>query len=151
MFPIEAVQRAVPPAMTNDYLPALVGVPIQDVRTGRRSESPQVQTALDLLQAFNRSSLVGVVDVKSIDVSRPGALVLITSQGNEITFGVGNFDLQLRRWRTVHDHALRFGRHLETLDLAVGNNSPMQWIDATGVTPAPVRPLKPSPYKKKHV
>lgn len=151
MFPIETMQRATPPALTNDYLPALLGVRPQDVRAGRQSESPQVHAALDLLQAFNRSSLVGVVEVKHIDVSRPGALVLTTVQGNEITFGPGDFELQLRRWRTVHDHAARFGRHLATLDLAVGNNSPMQWLDAAAVGAPPARPPKPSPYKKKHV
>jgi len=126
-------------------------VPPQDIRAGRQSEAPQVHAALELVQAFNRSSLVGLVDVKQIDVSRAGTLVLTTSQGNEITFGMGDFDAQLRRWRIVHDHAARFGRLLLTLDLAVGNNSPMQWVDASGAAPAPARPIKPSPYKKKHV
>jgi len=151
MFPIEPVQRATPPAWTNDCLPALLGVQAQDIRPGRQSESPQVHAALELIQAFNRSSLVGLVDVKHIDVSRAGVLVLTTGQGNEITFGPEDFETQLRRWRTVRDHAARFGRHLATLDLAVGNNSPMQWIDAAVVTPVPARPLRPSPYKKKHV
>jgi cell division septal protein FtsQ len=151
MYPIEPVQRATPPALTNDFLPLLLGVQPQDVRAGRQSEAPQVHAALDLIQAFNRSSLVGIVDVKHIDLSRPGTLVLTTVQSNEITFGPGDFELQLRRWRTVHDHAARFGRHLATLDLAVGNNSPMQWIDAAAVAAPPARPIKPSPYKKKHV
>jgi cell division septal protein FtsQ len=151
MFPIESVQRATPLALTNDFLPVLLGVQPQDIRPGRQSESPKVHSALELIQAFNRSSLVGLVDVKHIDLSRPGVLVLMTCQGNEITFGPSDFDTQLRRWRTVRDHAVRFGRHLAALDLSVGNNSPMQWVDAAGVAPAPAQPIKPSPYKKKHV
>lgn len=151
MLPIEPSQRAMPPAQTNDSLPELVGIQAQDIRPGRASEAPQVHAALGLVRAFNRSPMLGLVDVKHIDVRQAGALVLTTRQGNEVTFSLGDFEPQLRRWRTVHDHASRFGRHITTLDLAVGNNCPMQWVDASGVSPAPPRPLKPSAYKKKHV
>ena len=151
MFPIEPAQRATPPAQTNDALPELLGLQAQDVRPGRTTEVPQVHAALALVQAFNRSPMLGTVDVKHIDVRQPGVLVMTTRQGNEITFGLRDFETQLHRWRTVHDHASRFGRHITTLDLAVGNNCPMQWVDAAGVSPTPPRPLKPSAYRKKHV
>lgn len=151
MFPIENAQRASPPTQTNDSLPVLLGVPAQDIRPGRQTESPQVHAALALVRAFNRSPMVGTVDVKHIDLSQAGVLVLATRQGNEVTFGPGDPETQLRRWRSVHDHASRFGRHITTLDLAVGNNCPMQWIDAAGVAPAPPRPVRTSPYRKKHV
>jgi cell division septal protein FtsQ len=151
MFPIENAQRASPPAQTNDALPTLLGVQARDIRPGRQTESPQVLAALALVRMFNRSPMVGTVDIRHIDLSHAGVLVLMTGQGNEVTFGPGDLETQLRRWRSVHDHASRFGRHITTLDLAVGNNCPMQWIDASGVAPAPPRPIKPSPYKKRHV
>jgi len=151
MFPIEPAQRASPPAQTNDALPEFLGILPQDVRPGRTTEAPQVHAALALVRAFNRSPMLGIVDVKLIDMRQAGVLVLTTRQGNEITFGPGDFEPQLRRWRTVHDHAARFGRHISGLDLAVGNNCPMQWVDAAGVSLAPPRPLKPSAYRKKHV
>lgn len=151
MFPIENAQRATPPAQTNDVLPTLLGVQAQDIRPGRQTESPQVLAALALVRMFNRSPMVGTVDIRHIDLSHAGVLVLTTGQGNQVTFGPGDLETQLRRWRSVHDHASRFGRHITTLDLAVGNNCPMQWIDAAGVVPAPPRPIKPSPYKKRHV
>lgn len=151
MFPIEPTQRATPPAQTNDFLPELIGLQAQDIRPGRTTEAPQVHAALALVRAFNRSPMLGLVDIKHIDVRQAGVLVLTTRQGNETTFSLGDFDAPLRRWRTVHDHASRFGRHITSLDLAVGNNCPMQWVDASGVSPAPPRPLKPSAYRKKHV
>ncbi len=151
MFPIENAQRSTPPAQTNYSLPGLLGLPPQDIRPGRQSESPQVRAALGLVRMFNASAMAGTVDIRHVDISHPGVLVLTTGQGNEITFGPGDLETQLRRWRMVHDHAARFGRHITTLDLAVGNNCPMQWIDAAGVITAPPRPLKPSPYKKRHV
>jgi cell division septal protein FtsQ len=151
MFPIEPSQRATPPAQTNDFLPELVGLQAQDIRPGRTTEAPQVHAALALVRAFNRSPMLCLVDIKHLDVRQAGVLVLTTRQGNETTFSLGDFELQFRRWRTVHDHASRFGRHITSLDLAVGNNCPMQWVDASGVSPAPPRPLKPSAYRKKHV
>jgi cell division septal protein FtsQ len=151
MLPIEPTQRATPPAQTNDTLPELLGLQPQDVRPGRTTEVPQVHAALALVRAFNHSPMLGIVDLKHIDVRQAGVLVLTTRQGNEVTFGLRDFEPQLRRWRTVHEHASRFGRHVTALDLAVGNNCPMQWLDAAGVSPAPPRPLKPSVYRKKHV
>jgi len=151
MFPIEPAQRATPPAQTNDSLPGLLGVLSQDVRPGRTTEASQVHAALALVLAFNRSPMLGMVDVKHIDVRQAGVLVLTTRQGNEVTFSLGDFEPQLRRWRTVHDHSSRFGRHITALDLAVGNNCPMQWVDASGLSPALPRPIKPSAYRKKHV
>ena len=152
MFPIEASQRAIPVDSGNEHLPLLTGIPTRDIRPGRQAESPQVRAALQLVQAFRGSAMAGVVDLKQIAVGTPGSLLITTAQGNEVTFGLHDFPAQLRRWRLVHDHAQRFGKHLLTLDLAVANHSPLQWADVTSVTPPPApKPLKASPYRKKHV
>jgi cell division septal protein FtsQ len=152
MFPIEAVQRASPVVPMNDHLPIFAGIPARDVRPGRQSETPQVLAALALVRDFERSPMAGLVDLKHIDVTTPGALVVTTEQGNELTFGLSDFDAQLRRWRLVHDYTQRFGKHINSLDLTLANNAPMLWTDATGLTPPPApKRMKVSPYKKKHV
>jgi len=151
MFPVEASQRAVPVAQTNDHLPLITGLAPRDIRPGKQTELLQVQAALALLQAFEHSPMAGLVDLKQIDVATPGVLVVKTAQGNELTFGLADFDASLRRWRAVFDCAQRFGKHIESLDLAIANNLPMIWTDPSGQTPPPPRPLKASPYKKKHV
>jgi hypothetical protein len=151
MFPVGRAQRAMPAAQTNDYLPIITGIPLSDLRPGRQVESPQVRAALGLIRAFERSPMVGVVDLKLIDVTQANVLVVRTGQGNEITFGLNDFDGQLRRWRLVHDEAQRRGKLIISLELAVSNNSPMLWADAAGALPPPPKPAKPSPYKKKHV
>jgi cell division septal protein FtsQ len=152
MFPVEATQRAASLLQTNEHLPALVGIPARDLRPGRQSETPQVKAALALVQDFERSPMAGQVDLKQIDITIPGVLLVTTAQGNVLTFGLADFEAQLRRWRLVHDYAQRFGKHITSLDLAVANNSPMLWTDVSGIaTPPPPKPLKASPYKKKHV
>ena len=151
MFSIEPGQRHQPTVASEDHLPILAGIPAVDMRPGRQVESPQVRAALTLIQAFQRSPMAGLVDLKVIDVSQPGVLVVATGQENEVTFGMSNFELQLGRWRLVHDYARKAGKHILMLDLAVANNAPMLWEDAAGVAPPSPKPIKPSPYKKKHV
>lgn len=152
MFPVEAVQRATPLAQTNDHLPVITGIPARDVRPGRQSETPQVKAALGLVREFERSPMAGMVDLRLVDVATPGVLVVTTGQGHELTFGLADFEAQLKRWRLVHDYALRFGKQIKSLDLSVANNAPMLWADASGVVPPPApKSLKASPYRKKHV
>ena len=152
MFPVEAMQRAAPVVLTNDHLPVVTGIPPRDVRPGRQSETPQVKAALGLVRDFERSPMAGVVDLKQVDVATPGVLVVTTGQGNELTFGLTDFEAQLKRWRLVHDYAQRFGKQIKSLDLSVANNAPMLWADVSGVVPPPApKSLKASPYRKKHV
>lgn len=152
MFPVEATQRAVPAAQTNDHLPLITGIPARDVRPGRQSETPQVLAALALVAEFNRSQMSGLVDLKQVDVSTPGVLAVTTVQGNALTFGLTDFEAQLKRWRLVHDYAQHVGKLITVLDLSVANNAPMLWADLAGTVPPPQpKPPKNSPYRKKHV
>ncbi|HXG48843.1 MAG TPA: FtsQ-type POTRA domain-containing protein [Methylomirabilota bacterium] len=150
MFPLETQQRALP-APTNEHLPVLEGIPLADIRPGRRTESAQVLAALGLITAFQRSPMAGVVDLLEIDVATPGVLRVRTAQSNEVVFGLGEPDPQLRRWHAVHDHARRTGRHVAWLDLSVSNNIPAHLVAGIAVTPPPRKPARNSPYRKKHV
>jgi cell division septal protein FtsQ len=150
MFPIEGPQRATP-APTNDHLPLLTGLPAAEVRPGRPTESPQLQAALRLVQAFARSAMNGLADLKQIDVSAPGVLSVTTGQHGEIVFGLNDPDQQLRRWRAIYDLGQRTGRQLAWLDLSVSNNVPARWHDVPLAAPAAPKTKPPSPYRKKHV
>jgi cell division septal protein FtsQ len=148
MYPLEGLQLA-RPFLTNHALPALVGVSPSELRFGRQVESPQARAALQLIQAFERSSLVGVVDLRRLDVSAPGILQVTTGQGTEVIFGLAQFEVQLRRWHAIHEHAQRLGRHLAWVDLSVANNVPARWSEAApSEVPPPVKPLR---YRKRHV
>jgi hypothetical protein len=134
-----------------DTLPVLTGVAARDVPPGHQVESRQIQAALRLLANFNRSSMLGLVDVTTVDLSIPDLLQVSTAQGTVITFGVEDLDRQLHRWRLVHDYAARAGRGLACLDLSVSNNVPARWLEAASTSLPRPKPLKPSAYKKRHV
>jgi hypothetical protein len=150
MLPLEA-HRVEASTFGFDTLPMLTGVAGVDLRPGHQVESRQIQAALQMITEFSRSPMLGLVDVTSVDLSVPAVLQVATSQGATITFGLDHVEKQLCRWRLVHDYAGRTGRALATLDLSVSNNVPARWLEASAAPLPRPKPLKPSPYKKRHV
>jgi cell division septal protein FtsQ len=151
MVPLDPQQRAMPINQVNDQLPVLSGVNLRALQPGRRIESPQVQAALQLIDEFARSPMAGLVDLQRIDVSAPEVLVATTGQGSEVTFALQDLKRQLRRWRDIYDVGQRQNRVVATLDLAVPNNIPARWNEASGLPVVPQKPPKPSHNKAKHV
>ncbi len=140
-----------PNSVDLESLPILEGVRDVEFRPGRRLESSQALAALRLIRRFDVSPMAGLVDLARIDVSFPRVLVVTTAQGQEVTFGIDEFDTQLRRWRVVHEAAVRGARSIAFLDLSVTNNLPVRWHETASTTPPFKRLVKPSRYKKKHV
>ena len=114
-------------------------------------DSPQARAALQLIASFESSAMAGLVDLKRIDVSEPEVLVVTTGQGSEITFSLDNFDQQLPRWQAVHEFGLKMNRVIATLDLAVPNNVPARWLEASTLPPSTPKTAKPLRIRKKNV
>jgi hypothetical protein len=150
MVPLDPSQRAVPSAQGDDQLPLILGLNAADLQPGRKLESTQLQAALRWIEAFESSSMANLVDPKKIDVLSPEILVVTTSQGSEITFGLQNFDQQLLRWQRVLEECERLNKSIATLNLAVADNTPLRLSDASAVPPTAPKPLKLQ-HKKKNV
>jgi cell division septal protein FtsQ len=150
MLPLQPHQRS-SPAPTNDRLPVLIGIQPSDLRPGIQAGSPQVRAALGLIEAFQYSSMTEVAELQHIDVTAPNVLQVTTTQGSEVTFGLADFDLQLRRWRQVYEYGQRAARHVAFLDLSVSNNVPARWLEASLVPPMSPRPSRQSHYRRKNV
>jgi hypothetical protein len=151
LVPLDAGQRAVPPHQADEALPVICGVSPQALQLGRRLTAPQIQAALQFLGAFQQSPMAGLVDVRRVDVSAPEVLVVTTGQGSEVTFGLTDFERDLRRWQTVFELGQKTGGAIATLDLAVTNNTPLRWMEASALPPAALEPPKPLRPRKKHV
>lgn len=141
-----------PLGQVNPQLPVITGLNVFQLQPDRRVDLPQVQAALQLITEFGRSPMAGLVDLRQVDVSAPGVVVVTTGQGSVITFGLDNQDRQLRRWRQIYDLGLSQQRSIATADLAVENNVPVRWMMASLVpatsTPKTVKPLK---YRRRNV
>ena len=146
MQPLDPRLCTIPLAQMNSQLPVIAGVNAFQLQPGRRMELPQVQAALQLILAFDKSPMAGLVDLRRVDISAPGVVVATTGQGSEITFGLDNLDQQLRRWRQIYDLGASQQRAIASVDLAVANNVPVRWMLASAapvsVTPKAVKPAK---------
>jgi cell division septal protein FtsQ len=152
LVPLETGQRAVPPSQADEALPVIHGVNPHELQPGRRLTASQVQAALKLLATFSQSAMAGLVDIRRVDVSAPEVLVVTTGQGSEVTFGLTDFERDLRRWQTIFELGQKLGSAIATLDLAVTNNTPLRWMEASASpSPLPPDPPKPLHLKKRHV
>jgi cell division protein FtsQ len=143
--PLDPRMCTVPLAQVDPQLPVIAGVNYFLLQPGRHIELPQVQAAIELVAAFDRSPMAGLVDLQRVDVSQPRVIVATTKQGSEITFGLDNLDQQLQRWRSIYNLGVQQQKTIATVDLAVGNNVPVRWTMASAapvVTPKTVKPLK---------
>ncbi len=135
----------------DQMLPLLTGIPLTELRPGFAVDSDQVRAALQLIELFETSTMSGLVDLSTVDVSSPGVLVVMTTQGSEITFALNDLERQLRRWRSIYDHGAATGQAIATLDLSISNNVPARWVEADLVPAADPKPLPTPRHKKKHV
>jgi cell division septal protein FtsQ len=151
MLPLDPRQRSVPLNQPSDALPAIIGINPSELQPGHRIVTPQVQAALQLIMAFDQSPMAGLVDLKRMDVSSAAVLLVTTAQGSEVTFGLTDFERQLRRWHEILESGQKINKAIATLDLAVTNNIPARWTDPSALPPVAPRPPKILRSPKKHV
>lgn len=151
ILPLEARQLAPAPGQPPEQFPIICGLNANEIQPGRQLRGPQIQAALQLVRAFEHSPMAALVDLQRIDLSDPEVLLVTTGQGSEITFGLADIDQQLWRWHTIFEAGQHIGKAIASLDLAVSNNIPAHWLEASAVPPANPKPLKPTHPRKKHV
>jgi len=140
MRPLDPAARTLPLGQTTADLPVITGLNVYQLQAGRSVESPQVQSALQLIRAFGHSPMAGLVDLRRIDVSSPQVVVVTTTQGSQLTFALDNIEQQLRHWRQIYDLGQQMKKTIATADLAVANNVPVRWMDMTPATPRNTAP-----------
>jgi len=150
MLPVDPRQRTAPLVQTDDALPILYCANQNELVPGRQISSRQTTAALNLILQFEVSPMAGLVDLRSIDMKSPDVLVVQTGQGSEVTFGFNDLERQLHRWREIHDLGMRMKRNVAFIDLAVSNNVPVRWLEAS-VSPPPAKPAKTVRTKKRNV
>jgi len=133
-----------------DSLPMLTGVAGVDLRPGYQAESRQIQAGR-AHRGIQSLAMFGLADLATVDLSVPQVLLTCTRQGALVTFAVENLELQLYRWRLIHDYSVRTGRAIASLDLSVTNNVPARWLETAVIPPARPHARKPSFYRKRHV
>ena len=151
ILPLDPRVCTVPLAQVNPQLPVIAGLNYFQLQAGRRIELPQVQAALRLIAAFDKSPMAGLLDLQRVDVSAPGVIVVTTGQGSEVTFSLENVEQQLQRWQQIYNFGLQQQKTVATADLAVANNVPVRWMMASVAPGAALKPLKPLKHRRRNV
>jgi cell division protein FtsQ len=151
MQPLDPRLCVVPLQQMNTTLPVISGLNAVQLQPGHRVEWPQVRAALALITAFDKSPMAGLVDLRSVDCSTAGVVVVTTGQGGEITFGLENLGQQLRRWQQIYDWGLHQNKAIATADLAVANNIPVCWTQPVAAPFTPVKAVKPIKIRRRNV
>ena len=152
MQPLDPRMSSIPLSqMKEGSLPIITGLNASQLQWGHRVALPQAQAALQLISAFGYSPMAGQVDLRRIDVSAPGVIVVTTGQGGEITFGLQNLEQQLGRWRVIYDLGRRNNKAIASADLAVSNNVPVRWTEANAAPVAAPKNSTPAPMRRKNV
>jgi len=141
----------IPALQLDTTLPVVLWTNLSQLQPGRRLSSPQLQGALQLIAAFRHSPMSGLADLRQLDVSAPGVILATTAQGSQITFGLQEPDRQLRRWRQIYDWGFRQGKTIATLDLALENDIPVNWVLASASPEINSKPVKPAKFRRKNV
>jgi len=150
MQPLDPRQSIIPLSQARGQLPLISGLNLLQLQAGHRVDAAAVQSALQLVSAFGRSPMAGLVDLRRIDVSSPNVIVVTTDQGSEITFGLQDLEQQLRRWRQIHDLGRQMNKTIASADLAVANNVPVRWM-VMATTPAAPRNATPANLRRRNV
>lgn len=151
MVPLDPRQRAAPPTQSDDQLPIILGINASDLQPGRKLESVQVHAALKWIQLFESSGMANLVELRKIDVLSPEVLIVTTGQRSEVTFSIDNFDQQMLRWQKIHEECARSNRTITTLNLAVTDNTPLRFSDASAVPPSAPKTIKLQRIRKRNV
>lgn len=135
MQPLDSRSSVVPLSqLKNGGLPVITGLNDSQLQLGHRVTLPQARAALQLISAFGHSPMAGKADLRRLDVSAPGVVVVTTGQGGEITFGLDDLERQLLHWRSAYDRAMSVNEIITSIDLSVSNNTPLHQM-APGAAP----------------
>lgn len=151
MLPLDPRLCNRPVGQVQDELPLITGVNPLQLVPGRKIDSRQVWSALELLAKFQDSAMAALVEIKRVDVIAQDVLVAATGQGGTITFGVDNIDQQLLRWRKIYDQGMQHNKAIASLDLSVSNNIPARWVEANLVPASVPKAPRSTRTKKKNV
>ncbi len=129
MKPIRLTDGTVIRPQAAGPLPTFTGVSLADVRVGQRAQSEQIYRALELLDRLEQSAAGTMMEVDTIDLSKPRHLTLTTRQRTVVKFDLEDFTQQLRRLSAILTWAMQRQRVVASVDLTVARGVPVAFAN----------------------
>jgi cell division septal protein FtsQ len=111
-------------------LPEVIGLVNAEVEPGVRLEQSALTKALQILEAINHiSTLNTTIDIRTIDLSQPLAIRMVTTRDMAITFRLDYIDQQLARLDTILNRFSSDARTIHTVDLTPDRYVPVTFYE----------------------
>ena len=106
-------------------LPLILGCTSESLEPGKVIESPEAQTALELLRLTERSLLQTRFQIREVDISKSYYLLVTDKNHSRVMFALNDLEDQLRRLQVFLDYCDKTKQDLETLNLVPQRNIPV--------------------------
>lgn len=110
-------------------LPEIIGFKMQDPEPGVRIECNEVLSAIQLLKTMETTPLRGLVSVRSIDVSVPYTLRVLSGEGMVAKMRTTILDQQLSRLMDIIEFSRQKENYIATVDLTLDKNVPVTFLN----------------------
>jgi len=128
------------------HLPVIL-LPVSETHTivpGEKVGHPALQHCFRLLSVAEKEDAESIHWIESIEQTKEWALTLITREGTEATFGLGDHARQVSNFRAALDHAHRKNFSIATINLIPKENVPVTIRDEAE-PPRAIPVLEPTP------
>jgi len=106
-----------------------IGLSNAELEPGMRLEQSSLARALEILDAIDHTPLHTSIDIRSIDLSQPLSIKMVTTRDMTITFRLDYIDQQLQRLEDIVDKADHEQRTIRTVDLTPDRNVPVNFYE----------------------
>jgi hypothetical protein len=106
-------------------LPLILGCTSESLEPGKVIESPEAQTALELLRLTESSLLQTRFQIREVDISKSYYLLVTDKNRSRVMFALNDLEDQLRRLQVFLDYCDKTRQELETLNLLPQRNIPV--------------------------
>jgi cell division septal protein FtsQ len=115
---------------TTPPLPEIIGLTNAELEPGVRLDQPALVRALEILDAIKNTSLLNTsIDIRSIDLSQPLCIKMVTTRLTVITFRTDYIDQQLLRLVAIFQRYDNSEHTLHTVDLTPDQNVPITFYE----------------------
>lgn len=106
-------------------MPEIIGLTNAELEPGAKLDQPGLVSALQILDAIDHSNLHTQIDMKTVDLSDPLSITMVTTHDLTIVFRLDYIDEQLRRLKIAFNQADSMQRTLRSVDLTPNLNDPI--------------------------
>lgn len=124
------------------HLPVLRGLGASRLVPGKKLEEDRFTSAVALNEALSEIPEESF-RIRSVDVSKPYAIVVTDVSNARFTFGNKDLPGQLERLRKLLAHCQETGRRIETANLMIQRNTPVTFVLTPESRSAKITPVPP--------